>query len=703
MAHRIMISSLAGKLLRPASVAIVGASGDLKKNNSRPQRFLRKHGYAGRIYPINPREEELFGEPCHASLAELPEPPDHALVMVPAAAVEGVIRQCAEKGVAAATIFAGGFAESGGEGRRRQDRLVAIAHEGGVRLIGPNSLGIIQTSYPLALSASAALEQVQLHKGRVGVVSQSGSLIGALVSRAEPRGLGFSTLVSIGNECDLSVGEVGEMLIDDPGTDVLVLFLETLRNRPHVDRLAERAHAAGKPVLAYLLGRSDLGRTLAQSHTGAMVGEAGALDAYLASRGIARINLFESIFEAPALLAGRVRPKGRHVAIFTTTGGGAAIVADHLGERGVEVVGPAPALREALRGHGLDVSDAAVLDLTMAGTREAIVDTVMQSLVADARIDAIVTVVGSTAQSYPEMVVRPLVKWAKAGKPIVAFLFPEAGASLRLLAEAGIAGFRTPEACADALAAYLDWPAPEMAPVARLPETARNQLALVGDRKALNETEALALLASLGVPVPRQAIVKAGAEVPDGLAYPVVAKILSKDIAHKSEAGGVRLGIGSKAELEAAIASILAEVPRKAPGAAIDGVLVAEQVRGVGEAIVGYRLDPLIGPMVVAGMGGVLAEVYRDITMRPAPVGLEAARAMIGEVNGFAPMRGFRGLPEGDLEALARIVVAVSGLAAAPAIAEAEINPVIVRAKGEGAMAADGLVVLHGTGSDPWG
>ena len=695
------VRSLSEKLLRPSTIAIVGASGDLAKNNSRPQRFLRRHGFKGGLYPVNPNQDALFGERCYRSLGDIPEPADHALVMVPTAAVEGVIRQCGEAGIAVASIFAGGFSESGDDGRRLQERLVKTARAANVRLVGPNSLGILNPNASLALSASAALEKIALKPGRTAVISQSGSLIGALVSRGEPRGIGFSTLISIGNECDLSVGEIGQMLVDDPETAVIVLFLETLRNRAHVDAFAKAAAAAGKPVLAYVLGRSELGRTLATSHTGALIGEGGAFDAYITARGFARINQFESLIEAPQVFLDRKPAHGQRVAMATTTGGGAAIVADHLGERGIEVVPPTQALRASLAKLGLDVGEAPVVDLTMAGTREAVVDTVIGGFMADARIDAVIMVIGSTAQSYPELVVKPLAKWARGSKPLVTFMFPDALPSLKLVAEAGIAGFRSPEACADAVAAYLTWQPVREMDKAPLPEAAAQWLSAHAGQARFNECDALALFATLGVAVPKLAILRTpqdAASARTGFEFPVAAKILSGDIAHKSDAGGVALNIASAEQLASAAADIMRKVSAAQPGARLDGVLVQEQATGVGEAIVGFRHDPLVGPVIVVGAGGVMAEIYRDIAIRPAPVDEIEARDMIGEVKGFSAMRGFRGRPEGDLDALARIVAAVSRLAfAIPAIAEAEINPVIVRRRGDGVIAVDGLLVMAQT------
>ena len=329
-------------------------------------------------------------------------------------------------------------------------------------------------------------------------------------------------------------------------------------------------------------------------------------------------------------------------------------------------------------------------------TRPEVVDTVMQELMADPRVDAIVMAVGSSAEYRPELVVTPLVKWARAAKPIVAFLLPNAERSLRLLAEAGIAGFRTPEACADALAGYLAWRAPRRPEALDLPESARRLLAQATPGAMLDEAAAMNLLDALGVATPRRAVLAGPSEAAGaGLTFPVVAKVLSADIAHKSDVGGVRLGIAGPEALARAVESIMADVPARAPGASVQGVIVAEMAKGLGEAIVGFRRDPLVGPIIAVGVGGILAEVYQDVAVRPAPVDLATARAMIAEVKGFAPLRGFRGLPEGDLESLAAIVAALSRLAGSPvAVEEAEVNPVIVRPRGGAAIAVDGLVRL---------
>ena len=687
---------LADCLFRPRSVAIVGASGDPKKNNGRPQRYLSKHGYPGPVYPVNPAYETLLGVPCYPALTAVGRPIDHALVMVPGPAVEAVIEDCIAAAIPCATIFTGGFAESGAEGAARQRRLVARAREGGLRLLGPNSLGVVNTHLPMTLSANAVLEREALPAGRFGLVSQSGSLIGALVSRGQARGIHFSTLVSVGNESDLSVGTVAGMMVDDPETDVVILFLETLRDRAALEAMALKAQAAGKPVMAYVLGRSELGQSLAQSHTGALAGRTLAMDAFLRDLGILRVNLFESLIETPPLLAGRRAPGARRVAVVTTTGGGGAVVADHLGDKGLEVVPPPAPLRQALADQGLEIGDSRIVDLTMAGTREETVTTCLETLIDSPTVDAVVMVVGSSSEFHPELAVKPLTKWAKAAKPVVAFLFPNAERSLSLLAEAGIAAFRTPEACADALNAYLRWTPPRRRASVPLNAAVGQELGRHDAAATLNERDALALFSALGVPVADCRSMAPEGPAPADIAYPVVAKILSPEIAHKSDLGGVAVNIPDAAALLDAARRIHDTVAAARPEARLDGILVQPMAQGLAEAIVGIHMDPLAGPIVMVGVGGVLAEVYQDLAIRLAPVDRDEALAMIREVKGLAPLFGARGHPKGDVEALARSVAALSMLAADPggAVPEAEINPLIVMGEGRGAVAVDGWARL---------
>jgi acyl-CoA synthetase (NDP forming) len=681
--------SLAQALLNPRRIALIGASGDPARITARAQIYLRKHGFDGALYPVNPRTETVLGERAYPSLAAVPGPVDLAYILLGTAQVEEQIAAVAAKGVPVAAVLADGFAEAGPEGRALQDRLVAAARAAGVRLLGPNSMGVVNLRARTACSVNAALEAESLPAGRLALVSQSGSMMGAILSRGAARGIGFSHLVGTGNEADLTAGEIAAMLVDDPEVDAVLLFLEAIRGAHHFAEAARRAHAAGKPIIAYKLGRSPFGAELATSHTGALAGSDAAADTFFRAHGIARVTTIEALLELPPLLIGRrplARPH-RAVGVMTTTGGGGAMAVDCLGVAGIEARPPdarAAALlaAEKLPHHGR------LIDVTLAGTRPERVAAALGALLAAEDTDLALSVVGSSAQFRPHDAVAGIVRAAEAagrgGKPVAAFLVPQADASLRLLAEAGIPAFRTPESCADAIRAYCDWRAPRAAPP--LPPIAHALPA------APDEADARRLFAAAGLDTPFAVAADPGA-LPSEARFPVALKILSPDLAHKTEVGGVALGIPDAAALRREAAAMLARVRARAPAARITGFLVQPMARGLAEAILGFRRDPEVGPLVLLGAGGVMAELWRDTTLRLAPVTEAEAREMIAEVRGLRPLAGWRGMPRGDLEALARAVVAVSRLAALPEVAEAEVNPLIVGREGEGVIVADAWVV----------
>jgi acyl-CoA synthetase (NDP forming) len=642
--------------------------------------------------PINPARAEVLGERAYPTLLDAPGDIDHAFIMVPAAQVEAALEQCAARGVPVATVYSDGFADAGAEGAERERRLIERARALGVRLLGPNSIGLANVANGAALTVNAVFEMDALPRGGTSVVSQSGTIIGTLLSRGAARGLGFAKLVSVGNEADLGVGELVDLLVDDADTRVILLFLETIRDAARLARAAERAHAAGKPVAAYKLGRSALGEALARSHTGALAGSDAAVDAYFRRAGIVRVDMLETLIEIAPLLCGRSPPRLRHaarVAVVTTTGGGAASVIDRLGTLGIETLTPDAAFIAAMRAQGIAVKPAPIIDLTLAATSDKY-RAVLEALLAHPDSDAVLAVVGSSAQFHPGLAVKPIVGIAASAKPLAVFLAPHAESSLKLLAEAGIPAFRTPEACADALAAYFSWCAPRPARA----EAAIAWPEALPASGTLDEAQALTLFAALGVPTVPWAIARAPGHA-HTIAYPVAAKVLSRDILHKTEAGGVALALADRAAFEACVPQMLAAVRAAAPEARIQGVLVQTMADGLAEAIVGYRHDALVGPVVMVGMGGRLAGIYRDTCVRCAPVDEAEALEMIAAVKGLALVRGYRGLPRGDVAALARALAAVSRLALIEGqpVIEAEVNPLLVRA--DGVVAADGLVILR--------
>jgi acyl-CoA synthetase (NDP forming) len=685
------LKALRQYLFAPASVAIVGQSDDAEKTAGRPLKFLRQLGYAGCVYPINPRRATVLGERAWPALAGLPEVPEHVYIVTPTDAAVAAVEECGKLGVKVATVLADGFAEAGSEGLAREARLRAACAASGMRLVGPSSLGVVDLRTKAMLTANAAFDETELPVGRIFAASHSGSLIGALLTRGKARGIGFAGLVSVGNEVDLSLGDICAATLDDPGIDGYMLFLETMRHAEALRRFALAAAARGKPIIAYKLGRSAAARELAVSHTGALAGEDDVADVFLRSCGIARVDTFDALLEGPPLLsrvAAAVRAHKR-VGVVTTTAGGATMVVDPLASRGITIEPASAATLSRLAAAGIEVKPARMVDLTIAGARYDTMKATLDILLTAPEFDLMLAVVGSSARAQPDATVRPLIESAGAGKPLAAFIVPDAPAALAALSRAGVPNFRTPEACADAIAAALSRPPPR-------PVAAREWAQNASGGRILDELAAGALLERLGIRRAPSVVLEADiAQAPSlPFSYPVAAKVLSADIAHKSDVGGVALDVADGAALVAAIAKINAIVAERQPGARVTRVLVQPMVAGLGEALIGYRVDRDVGPLIMVAAGGLLTEIARDRSLRLAPVDLADAREMIAEVRGLAPLAGYRGRSKGDLEALARTIVALSRLAEDTSVAEAEINPLMVLPTGEGVVAVDALVKL---------
>jgi acyl-CoA synthetase (NDP forming) len=700
-------------LFAPRTIALVGASADTAKNNSRPQRFLQHHGYEGRVIPVNPGRDEILGARTYPDLRAIPGDIDHVFIMVPAAAVPGVIEQCCERKVPMATLFSAGFAELGAEGLARQREMVRAARAGGLRLLGPNCMGLINVPGAMPLTVNAVLGQERLAPGPLSVISQSGSTLGTLLSRAQARGLGFSKLVSVGNECDLGVGEIADMLVDDPDTGAILLFLETFRDAPHLARAARRACAAGKPIVAYKLGRSSVGRQVANSHTGAMTGPDEIADAFFRAHGIIRVGVMESLFETPRLVMGHRPPRGRRVTAVTGTGGAAAMVVDRLGMLGAEVVAPSERAIANLAAKGIRIAPVPLTDIPMMQDSGPRYTAVLSELLASDESDAVVAIIGSSAQNTSVIRDRILKAGPHGTRPLAVFLAPRADEGLKFLEENGMAGFRTPESCAEAVNAYLNWKAPSTpAPAppglvaaadAALSAWGSDPQATPGsgnrawgsDPVRLNERDSCALFSALGIPAADSIVMKDPDTIGGGPGS-FALKILSPDIAHKTDAGLVRLAVPA-GRVRGETERLLEDARARQPGARIDGVLVQRMESGLAEVIVGFRRDPEVGPVVILGAGGVAAELKQSLSVRIAPVRIEEAERMIDEVRELALLRGYRNLPRGDCAALAQAISAMSFLAEVRArtVLEAEINPLIVKREGEGVVAVDGLVVLE--------
>jgi acyl-CoA synthetase (NDP forming) len=698
-----------GRLFQPRSIAVLGASSDASKLAGRPVAYLQRHGFAGRIYPINPRYQELAGLTCYPDVRALPEPPDVGLILLGSDRVVEAARQLAQAGASAAIVLAGGFGETGAEGQRRQQELKAAA--GAMRLLGPNTIGLVNVTDRIMLSASGAMELEEFPAGPIAFVSQSGGILGSLLSRGVARGIGFSKLVATGNEADVEVSDCIEYLLKDDATAVIALYLEALRAPQRFRAAAAKAAAIGKPIVAFKVGRSEVGVRSAVSHTGALAGVDAIYDALFRQVGVTRAATFADLLDIPAALAQKRRMRGRRVAIVTSTGGAATLVADSVGAAGFEV--PDPDVATARKLLALNIPDAVLdrnpIDVTLAGLRSDLLRTVIDTLLASASFDAVIVIVGSSGIGQPDLVARPLIEaLPKSDKPLLAYVSPDAPSIVRHLNQQRVPAFSAPESCASALAALLlagTEHVPSAAPAAAQ-ATVDWQTEGLPVSGRLNEADSKRLFARFGIRSVDEVIVHSPAEAEQAAAHiggNVVLKILSREILHKTEIGGVVVDV--RPEDIARRCHELGENVRTRSSQKIEGFLVQELIRDGVELILGFHRDPQLGPAILLGMGGIAAELFMDTAIRLPPLGNADPDSMIDELASAPLLRGFRGRPPADVGALAQSILAFSNMISSlgERLIEAEINPLFVLPEGRGVRAADGLVVLRPADGNPTG
>lgn len=688
------------RLLKPRSVAIVGASADATKTSGRPVSYLVKHGFAGDIFPINPKVERIGELRCYPDVASLPAVPDVGIVLLGAEHAHVAVRALAARGAAAAIVLASGYTETGEAGARRQQQLIEAA--GSMRLLGPNTIGLVNLTDHIVLSASGALEMDQFPVGAIGVVSQSGGILGSLLSRAAARGIGLSKLISTSNEADLEMADFIDRLADDEATRVIALYVETVRNPDKFRAATLKAARAGKPVVAFKIGRSQAGAQAAVSHTGALAGTDRMYDALFRQTGVIRAQTFDALLDIPAALAtGRVL-RGRRVAILTSTGGAGTLVSDSLGVAEFETPAPDAATAAALR--ALQTGDHAALDrnpidVTLAGLQPDLLRGAIRALLASPSYDALAIIVGSSGLAMPELMAGAIQDCLPlSDKPVIAYVSPHAPEVGAVLTKRGVPAFSIAESCTVALAGMLEasrWRAAGAVPLGAAPVS-------VDDLPAgsLDEAQAKQLFARFGVPCARDLVVTSPAEAEQAareIGGPVVLKILSGEITHKSDVGGVAVNLAAE-HVGERLTVMAAQVQARA-GVRPQRFLVQPMVTGGTELILGMHRDPL-GTAILLGMGGVTAELFRDTVMRLLPqhggLSREDALEMARELKTWPLLDGYRGRPKADVESLAAAIVAFSQMVAqlGDRLIEAEINPLFVLPAGQGVSAADGVVVM---------
>ena len=693
-------------LMEPRSVAVVGASRDRESLGYRVLSALVAHGFQGPVYAINPKTPVVGSFPTHPRLQDLPEPIDLAIILVPAAHVDQVVADAAAAGVKGLVVITAGFAEMGEAGRAHQDQLVQFVRESGMRLIGPNCMGLVNTAPSVSMNGS--FSPCFPPHGRVAMLSQSGALGMAILAFTQSLGLGLSSFVSIGNKADVSSNDLLEYWESDPATDVILLYLESFGNPRRFARIARRV-ARSKPIIAVKGGRSVAGKRAAGSHTAALVGADVAVDALFSQAGVIRAGTLEEMFHVALLLSSQPLPEGPRVGVMTNAGGPAILAADALAARGLEVPELSEALQAALSAFlPQEASTKNPVDMIASATPEAF-RRAAALLMASDEIDALMVIdVPLDASGWPAIESQLLAgletgaSRAKVPKPVVAYVM---GAGIesqpRLLAEA-IPAFPFPEAAAKALgaaAAYAKWrhaaPSVEAGEHVPLRSDARAWCDAWRTKHGtgwLRLDEAMELLACAGLPVApgaRATEANEAVRVAKELGLPVAMKVISPDALHKSDRGGVRLGLDAEEGVRQAFADIGTAFPEH------DGVWIQPMASGVLETLIGVTEDPVFGPLIAFGLGGTEVEALGDVAFRITPLSERDAATMPEDLRARALLEGYRGQPAVDREALVETILAVARLVeAVPEIDDMDLNPVLAMPDGEGCLILDARIHL---------
>ena len=689
-------------ILHPRSVAIVGASDSEQKWGGRLLRYMLRHRHDGPLYPINARASGLMGLPAYPSLLDCPGPVDLAILLVPREHVRAAVEDCVAKGVGCALCITAGFAETGDQGRADENELVAMARAGGVRLIGPNCMGLMNAHHKLCATTGVVMGTLdQLPAGGIGMASQSGALMGAMISRGVDIGAGFSSTVSVGNQADLDLNDFFEYLIDDPKTEVITLYMEGVKDAPRFTALLERAAAAGKPVCIAKSGRSEAGAKAAASHTASLAGSWSAFEATCRRWGVYLFETIYDLLQGALLLQRGKRAASNRVAIFSGSGGGGALLTDALEAHGLRLAELSEATQQAVAAvlpathrqlpfdFGM-LNHAAAPDPQVAGGSIGIA---LDRALHDDGVDAGILLL--TTQPGQELVVQAAMAAAdRSSKPL---LFVQGAGNhgeiaRQMLRAAGHGYFDSPHDALKVLEVLTTRREPEP-PTEVLPGI---QVPADLPGGFLTEPDARRLLEAAGIPTTRwqfAADTEAAVQAARALGDAVAIKAVSARIVHKSDIGGVKLGLRGDAAVRQACNDIAAAA-RAAGVETLDGFLVTEMWRADTELILGVQRDPDFGPLVMVGAGGVLVELMKDVQLAPAPLSHATARAMLGRLRCLPLLTGYRGRPAADLDAIADTMVRLGALAAdtSARLSELDINPLFIA--GDRIAAADARATL---------
>ena len=690
-------------LLAPRSIALIGASDNAARIGGRPLRYLRAGEFAGKVYPINPNRPTVQGFAAFPSVAALPEAPDVAILAVPAAATLQSLRDCAEHGVKAAIIFSAGFAETGPDGRAMQDEITAIARESRMRILGPNCLGVFNAAAGYYGTFSAILDAELIAPGPLAIVSQSGAYGSHLAHLARQRGLGISHWITTGNECDVDLAEALSWAVEQDDTKVIAAYAEGVRNGSTFRNALETARRRKKALVFMKVGRSDVGAEAASSHTAALAGSDAVFDAVFRQYGVYRARTTAEQIDVAYACARGVYPASNKFGIFTLSGGFGIQMADDASQAGLDVAPMPEAAQSEMRAMLPYASPRNPVDATaQALTDLPLMTSYIRAMLQKGGYDMFAGIFGSGPASPTfAAALRSTLVEATAGQRncVLALTMSAPTDIVRSYEDKGFLVFSDGTALVTALAALVHFRRSFDRPETRAGQETSGQptQSIAG---ALSEHGAKRLLEKAGIAFPPEALVTAGDDAGTAagkIGFPVALKICSPDIPHKTEIGGVKIGICSEDAAREAAAALLANARQQRPQAQIEGILVAPMVDGGVETIAGVMCDPVFGPVVMFGLGGVFVEVLKDVTFRVAPFDVAEAHRMIREIRGYAMLEGVRGAPPADIDALAQLLAALSQFAAANAgtIESVDLNPVRVLPKGQGVAPLDALIVTR--------
>ncbi len=695
----------------PKSVAVIGASTKPHSVGNDLLRNLLFHEFNGSVYPINPQAQSILGVHAYPKLKDLPTPADLAVVTVPSAAVLDVVQQAADTGVKAMVIISAGFKEAGGEGTDLEQRLRKAVREAGIPLIGPNCLGIINTDSAVRLNATFARKMPQA--GNLAFISQSGALCTSVLDYAEERRMGFSKFVSFGNKADVNEIDLLSYLAEDKNTRVIAMYLEDITNgRAFIETAKEIFWRTGKPMLCLKSGRSPEGAKAVSSHTGSLAGSDSVYDAVLIQSGVQRVDTISELFDYAVLYTTQPMPKGNRLAIVTNAGGPGIMATDAAVRAGIKMASLSDQTKDKLR-SGLPAAASLRNPVDVIGDARADrYQVAVRTVLEDPGVDMGLVILTPQSMTDIEGTAR-IIPGAMQGlnKPVVCSFMGarDVTAGVEILRSAGVPNYPFPEdavlalAAADHLASLHEIPDREEVEFKDLDVVKARQIIAesLGDRdeKYMTQSECRPLLECYRLPLLASRMAtsaKEAASIAENLGRPVVMKIMSPDVVHKLDAGGVILNVcGSKAAGET-YNRIVENVQKAVPGARIQGILIEEMAQKGVEVILGATRDPRFGPLLMFGLGGSFVEVLKDVTFRVAPMWRASAHRMIRQIRAFNILTGVRGAPPSDLAAIEDVLLRLSAMVCNhPEISEFDINPLIVHAQGQGCSVADSRIMLR--------